>query len=56
MDSLKTWNRKEVHLKTYALMKTFMCTEYNNLDEVDGLTIASSNLNQANILQELKDH
>ena len=56
MDSLKTWNRKEGNLKTYALMKTFMRTEYNNLDEVGGLTIASSNLDQANILQELKDH
>ena len=37
-------------------MKTFMHTEYNDLEEVGGLPIAGSNLNQANILQELKDH
>ena len=37
-------------------MKTFMLAEYNNLDEVGRLTIASSNLNQETILQELKDN
>ena len=56
MDSLKTSNRKEGNLKTYTFMKTFMRIEYNDLDEVGRLTIAISNLNQANILQELKDH
>ena len=40
-------NRKEGNIKSYTLMKTFMRTEYNNLDKVGGLTIASSNLNQA---------
>jgi len=33
-----------------------MHKEYNNLDEVGGLTINDSALNQANILQELKKH
>ena len=33
-----------------------MRTEYNDLEEIGGLTIASSILNQAKILQELKQH
>ena len=45
MDSLKTWNRRTAHLKKYVLMKTLVRIDYNNLEEVGGLAIASSNLN-----------
>ena len=45
MDSLKTQNGRTANLKSYAHLKNCMCTEYNNLREVSGLTIASSNLN-----------
>ena len=34
----------------YALMKTFMHKNYNDLEEVDELTITSSSLNQMSIL------
>ena len=54
MNSLKIWTRRTAHLKTYALVKTFMRIESNDLEEFGGLTIASSNLNQVNILQNLK--
>ena len=56
MDSLKTWNRRTSNLKTYTLMKTFILTGYNNLEKVGGITIARSNLSQANIIKELKQH
>jgi hypothetical protein len=56
MDSLKMWNRKALRDKTYTNMKIFMRAEYSDLDEVGGLTLNNSILNQANILQELKSH
>ena len=37
-------------------MKMHMREEHNGLDEVEALTINDSALNQANILQELKNH
>ena len=37
-------------------MKIFVREEYSDLDEVGGLTLKNSVLNQANILQELKNH
>ena len=56
MNSLKIWSRKPLADKTYTNMKTCMRIEYNNIDEAGGLTITNSNLNQANILQELKSY
>ena len=56
MDSLNTWNRKTHQDKTYVNMKIFMRSEYSDLDEVGGLSLNNSILNQANILQELKNH
>ena len=44
------------NLKTRTLMKIFMRTEYNNSEKIGQLTMSSYNLNQAKILQELKDH
>ena len=55
-DSLKSWNRKPATAKVYADMKTFMREEYNDLDEVGGLSVDNSSLNQAHILQEMKIH
>ena len=34
----------------------FMCDEYTELDKVGILSVDNSSLNQANILQELKNH
>ena len=56
MNSLKTWNRKSLQDKTFLNMKIFFREEYSDLDEVGGLTLNNSVLNQANILQELKNH
>jgi hypothetical protein len=56
MDSLKTWNWKALQDKTYTNMKSSVRAEYSDLDEVGGLTLNNSILNQANILQELKSH
>ena len=44
MDSLKIWNRRTANVETYAHMKTFMRIEYNDLEEVGGLTIASTKI------------
>ena len=56
MDSLNTWNKRAVSNKTYAHMKTFMSTEYSELDELGGLTLSNSPLDQVNIHQELKGY
>ena len=37
-------------------MKTFMRKEYLDLQDVGGLTVHNSNLNQMNLVQELKQH
>ena len=56
MDSLKTWNRKPLPDKTFVNMIIFFREEYSDLDEVGGLTLINSVLDQANIVQELKNH
>ena len=55
-DSLKVWNKKPTVDKPYATMKMYMREEYNYFDEVGALTIKNTALNQANILQLLKNH
>ena len=56
MQSLIGWNKKHIEDKTFANYKIFMRTEYLNLQEVGGLTVKNSILNQVNIIQELKIH
>ena len=55
MESLKRWNQKVAADKTYNNMKAYMRKEYLDLQEVGGLTV-NSTLNQANLVQELKEH
>ena len=56
MEGLKVWNSKASNLKTFGNLKLHMRREYSDLQEVGGLTIQNTMPNQANIIQELKDH
>ena len=56
MDGLKVWNSKTSDLKTFSNFKVHMRTEYSDLQDVGGLTIQNTMPNQANMIQELKDH
>ena len=56
MQSLISWNKKHDEDNFFANYKIFMRTEYLNLQEVGGLTVNNSILNQANVIQELKNH
>ena len=53
-DSLKTWNARPDHLKTYDELKVFMCDEHAALDMVGALTLQDSSLQHANMLQALQ--
>ena len=59
MDSLLRWNKKASVDQTFTNLKSFMRNEYLALQEVGGLTVNNSILNQANIAQqinEIKEH
>ena len=56
MDGLKVWNSKASNLKTFVNFKVHMRKEYSDLQDVGGLTIQNTMPNQANMIQELKDH
>ena len=59
MDSLLRWNKKASVDQTFTNLKSFMRNEYLALQEVRGLTVNNSILNQANIAQqinEIKEH
>ena len=55
-DSLIRWNKLPDPAKKFNDFKIFMRSEYLDLQEVGGMTLASSNLNTINIVQELKQH
>jgi hypothetical protein len=55
-DSLNRWNKLPDPAKKFQDFKVFMRSEYLDLQEVGGMTLASSNLNTINIVQELKQH
>ena len=44
MEALKTWNREDNSVKTYAAFKLHIRKEYNELRKVEALTVAHSNL------------
>ena len=56
MDGLKMWNSKPNNTKTFSNFRLHMRQEYLDLQDVGGLTINNSINNQANLIQELKDH
>ena len=56
MEGLKKWNSKASRDKSFANFKIHMRQEYSDLQDVGGLSVNNTLLNQANILQELKDH
>ena len=56
MEGLKKWNSKPLCDRTFANFKLHMRQEYSDLQDVGGLSINNSLLNQANIIKELKEH
>ena len=56
MDGLKSWNTKTAQDCTFVNFKFHMRKEYLDSQEVGGLTINNSTLNQVNMIQETKDH
>ena len=55
IDSLKKWNERPTHRKTYQLMKDFMREEHAQLDAVGALTVQDS-LNHVELLRSLQTH
>mgnify|MGYP004184854479 CR=1 FL=1 len=55
-ERIKVWSSKTSDLKTFSNFKVHMRTEYSDLQDVGGLTIQNTMPNQANMIQELKDH
>ena len=53
MDSLLRWNKKSSAPHTFTNFKAFMRDEYLALQEVGGLSVNNSILNQANINRKL---
>ena len=56
MDGLKKWNSQATNLKTFSNFRKDIRQEYLDLQDVGGLTINNSIVNQTNMIQELKDH
>ena len=54
-DTLLRWNQKPSADKTFVNLTSFMRKEYLDLQEVGGLTVNNSLLNQANLVQEIQD-
>ena len=52
-DSLKVWNDKPTSDKTFANFKNHMRKEHQSLKQVGELTVQSSALHQANMLQQM---
>ena len=53
-DSLISWNKRQVN-KSYSDFKTFMRSEYNELQKVGGLTVGNTMLQSANLLKEIQE-
>ena len=56
MDGLKSWYDKTAPDHIFANFKTHMRNEYLDLHEVGCLIVNNSMLNQADVVQELKEH
>ena len=53
-ESLIRWNRRE-NDKTYDDFKNYIRNEYNELNKVGGLTMASTNLGGVNLVKEIQE-
>ena len=51
MDGLKNWNSKLLPDKIFAEFRIHMMQEYSDFQDVEGLTVNNSLLNQTNMIK-----
>ena len=55
-NSLKDWNSRPDHMKTFNEFKIFMRDEHAALDQVSGLTVEDHSTNQTTMLAHINEH